>query len=137
MKTTKIVIIGAGIAGITCAIYLKRANKDFILLDGNMPGGKLVNLHKIENYPGMKSISGFDYATNLYKQVINLGGEIRYEMVTRINDDKTVFTDKNELIYVIGYLLKIEYHTLKKSLYSVEKEEHFHVPFTGSESLGS
>ena len=79
MKTTKIVIIGAGIAGITCAIYLKRANKDFVLLDGNMPGGKLVNLHKIENYPGYSSISGPELALSLAKQLKDNDINLEYD----------------------------------------------------------
>lgn len=91
-----VIIIGAGPAGLSSALYLLRANKRVLLLEAKSYGGQIINAYKVENYPGIDSISGFDYATNLYKQVINLGGEIRYEMVTRINDDKTVFTDKNE-----------------------------------------
>lgn len=91
-----VIIIGAGPAGLSSALYLLRANKKVLLLEAKSYGGQIINAYKVENYPGIDSISGFDYATNLYRQVINLGGEIRYEMVTRINDDKTVFTDKNE-----------------------------------------
>lgn len=91
-----VIIIGAGPAGLSSALHLLRANKKVLLLEAKSYGGQIINAYKVENYPGIDSISGFDYATNLYRQVINLGGEIRYEMVTRINDDKTVFTDKNE-----------------------------------------
>ncbi|MDD7316524.1 MAG: FAD-dependent oxidoreductase [Bacillales bacterium] len=91
MKTTKIVIIGAGIAGITCAIYLKRANKDFILLDGNMPGGKLVNLHKIENYPGYSSISGPELALSLAKQLKDNDINLEYGLVQSIRKENQKF----------------------------------------------
>lgn len=91
-----VVIIGAGPAGLSSALYLLRANKKVLLLEAKSYGGQIINAHKVENYPGIDSISGYDYATNLYKQVINLGGEIKYEMVTRVNEDKTILTNQNE-----------------------------------------
>ena len=57
-KTYDVVIIGAGIAGMTAAIYLKRANLDILLLDKDAPGGQLNKISIIENYPGYLKISG-------------------------------------------------------------------------------
>ena len=84
------IIIGAGPAGMTSAIYLLRANKKILLLESSSYGGQIINASNIENYPGYESISGFELATNMYNQVKKLGGEIKYETVIRVNEDKTV-----------------------------------------------
>lgn len=89
------IIIGAGPAGMTSAIYLLRANKKVLLLESSSYGGQIINASNIENYPGYESISGFELATNMYNQVKKLGGEIKYETVIRVNEDKTVVTNKD------------------------------------------
>ncbi len=90
-----IIIIGAGPAGLTSALYALRANKKVLVLEAKSYGGQIINASNIENYPGIPSISGFDFATNLYNQVKDLGGEIIYERVTDISKDKQVITSKN------------------------------------------
>ena len=67
-----IVIIGAGPAGLTAALYALRARKKVLVLEAKSYGGQILNASKVENYPGIESISGFDYATNLYNQVKKL-----------------------------------------------------------------
>lgn len=69
MKKTDIVIIGAGMAGISAAIYLKRANANFVLLEGNLAGGMLNKLKSIENYPGMPKTTGSDILIALMDQL--------------------------------------------------------------------
>ena len=69
MKKTDIVIIGSGIAGISAAIYLKRANADFVLLEGNLAGGMLNKLKSIENYPAMPNTTGSDILIALMDQL--------------------------------------------------------------------
>ena len=73
--TIDVVIIGAGIAGITAGIYLKRGNVKSLLLDKGAPGGKLNNIHRIDNYPGISSIPGPDLAMSLFNQASELGVE--------------------------------------------------------------
>ena len=90
-----IVIVGAGPAGLTAALYALRANKKVLVLEAKAYGGQILNAAKVENYPGIKSISGFDYATELYNQVKDLGCEIKFESVIRIEKDKTVVTNNN------------------------------------------
>lgn len=90
-----IIIIGAGPAGLTSALYALRANKKVLVLEAKSYGGQIINASNIENYPGIPSISGFDFATNLYNQVKDLGGEIIYERVTNISEYKQVITSKN------------------------------------------
>ena len=90
------IIIGAGPAGLTSALYLLRANKKVLVIEAKNYGGQILNANKVENYPGIMSISGYDFATNLYKQVKNLGVELKYETVLKISDDKKIITDKSE-----------------------------------------
>ena len=89
-----IVIVGAGPAGLTAAIYALRANKKVLVLEAKSYGGQIVNASKVENYPGIASISGFEFATNLYEQVKSLGAEFKFETVIRV-EDHTVITDSN------------------------------------------
>lgn len=71
-----IIIVGAGTAGLTAAIYGVRAGKSVLVLEAKTYGGQIINTPKIENYPGIKEISGFEYAKNLYEQAKDLGAEI-------------------------------------------------------------
>lgn len=91
-----IIIVGAGPAGLTSAIYAARANKKVLVLEAKVPGGQIVNASKIENYPGIENISGSDFAMNLYNQVINLGIEIKFETVLSITKDKEVYTNNSK-----------------------------------------
>ena len=90
-----LIVIGGGPAGLTSALYALRANKKVLVLEAKSYGGQIINAHNVENYPGISSISGFDFATNLYNQVKDLGMEFKKETVIRINEDKSVVTDKN------------------------------------------
>ena len=90
-----IIIVGAGPAGMTAALYALRANKKVLVLEAKTYGGQIIKANKVENYPGIESISGVDFATNLYNQVKKLNGEIKFETVIRITDDKEVITSKN------------------------------------------
>ena len=91
-----IIIIGAGPAGLTAALYALRANKKVLIFEAKSYGGQIINAAKIENYPGVAKISGFDYATTLYNQVKNLGGEIKYETVTKVTETKEVYTNSGK-----------------------------------------
>ena len=81
-----IVIVGAGPAGMTAAIYGRRANKTVLLLEAASYGGQIINAHKIENYPVEPHISGFEFATKLYEQAKELGAEFKFEKVVGIED---------------------------------------------------
>lgn len=89
-----IIIVGAGPAGLTAAIYARRANKKVLVLEANTYGGQIITTDKIENYPVNPGISGFDFATKLYNQVKELGAEIKFEKVTEITETE-VITTKN------------------------------------------
>lgn len=94
-----IIIVGAGTAGMSAAIYGLRAGKKVLMLEGRSYGGQIINTPEVENYPGIKKVSGFEFATNLYQQATDLGAEIIYEKVESIRDNKeskTVVTEENE-----------------------------------------
>ena len=98
MNTYDIIIVGAGPAGLTAALYALRANKKVLVLEAKAYGGQILNAKVVENYPGILSISGYDFAKNLYEQVTNLGGEVRYETVLKVEENKTVLTNKDKYI---------------------------------------
>ncbi len=88
-----LIVVGAGPAGLTAALYARRANKTVLVFEAKSYGGQIVNAHLVENYPGIKSISGFDLATSMYEQATSLGAEVKFEMVKKITKDKEVITD--------------------------------------------
>ena len=93
-----IIIVGAGPAGLTAAIYARRASKKVLVLEAKNYGGQIINTLDIENYPVEAHISGFEFATKLYEQAKSLGAEIVFEKVTdiRINaGEKEIVTPKN------------------------------------------
>ncbi len=91
-----IIIIGAGPAGLTSALYALRANKKILVFEAKSYGGQILNAHMVENYPAIEAISGYDFATNLYNQVKKLGGEVVFETVLKITEDYKVITSKKE-----------------------------------------
>ncbi len=115
------IVIGAGPAGLTAALYLLRANKKVLILEAKSYGGQIINASQIENYPGIISITGFDFATNLYNQVKNLGAEFVYEKVIRVEKNKKVITDKNKYQ---GKTIIIATGTSNRKL-NIAREEEF------------
>ena len=94
-----IIIVGAGPAGLTSAIYARRANKHVLVLEAKSYGGQIVNTLDIENYPANNHISGFDLATNMFNQAKDLGAEIKFEKVIEIKSKtgyKEVITTNNK-----------------------------------------
>lgn len=119
-----VIIVGAGTAGLSSAIYVLRSGKSVLLLEKNYYGGQIVNASEIENYPAIKKISGYDFATALYEQAVELGADIEYEKVISIEQgryEKTVVTEQNSykcqsVIIATG---------LQKRRLGIENEEKF------------
>lgn len=81
-----IIIIGAGPAGLTAAIYAGRAGKSVLILEAKTFGGQIIYAPKIENYPAMPGISGFEFAQKLYEHAMSFGAEIVYEAAVGVED---------------------------------------------------
>lgn len=79
-----IIIVGAGPAGLSAAIYARRAGMDTVLYEGEMYGGQIVNTPEVENYPAIAKISGFDFAQDLYNQAVNLGAKLEFDRVSGV-----------------------------------------------------
>ena len=79
-----IIIVGGGPAGLTAALYAKRAGFSTLLLEGGVLGGQAAATPDIENWPGTRHISGSDFAANLYEQSRALGAELRLEAATAL-----------------------------------------------------
>ena len=93
-----IIVVGGGPAGLTAAIYARRASKSVLVLEAKGCGGQIVNTPDIENYPVEAHISGFDFAARLTEQTKALGAEIVFEKAVGLRDAggyKVVETTKN------------------------------------------
>ena len=94
-----IVIIGAGPAGLTSAIYARRANKKVLVLEATAYGGQMIKTHNIENYPAESKISGLELAKKMYEQAKDLGAEFEFEKVVEVvenSEKKIVKTEDDE-----------------------------------------
>ena len=85
MQKTDIAIIGAGTAGMSAAIYAKRAGKNVVMLEGYMPGGQIVVTPEVDNYPALGKVSGYDFAMGLYNQATELGTEMISAEVKKVS----------------------------------------------------
>ena len=81
-----IIIVGAGPAGLTAAIYARRAGKTVLVLEKDTFGGQVTFSPKLENYPGFQEISGNELAQKMLEQALNLGTEIDMDTVTDVMD---------------------------------------------------
>ena len=93
------IIIGAGPAGMTAALYAARSNLKVALIEGGLPGGQMNNTSDIENYPGYANISGPELSEKMFEPLENLGVEHLYGFVENIEnhgDVKKVITDNEE-----------------------------------------
>lgn len=87
-----ILIVGSGPAGLTAALYARRANKSVLVLEKNGFGGQMTYSPKIENYPGFRQVSGNELADQLLDQAIAQGAEVDLDEVTAIGKDGDLFT---------------------------------------------
>lgn len=118
-----IIIVGGGPAGLTAALYARRANKTVLIIEKGTFGGQITYSPKVENIPGFISISGNEFAEKLVEQVLEQGAEVECCEVLSIRDGdiKTVVTDGGEfeakaVIIATG---------AKHRMLGLEKEERF------------
>lgn len=87
-----IIVIGAGPAGLTAALYALRGGKSVLVLEKGTFGGQVTYSPKIENYPGFVQMSGAEFADKLVEQVLNQGADIEMETVTGLEKQDGAFT---------------------------------------------
>lgn len=95
------IIIGAGTAGLTAAIYTARKAKSVLVIECTGIGGQISFSPCVENYPGFEKISGSEFSDKLYEQCLNLGVEIELEAVTKIeiaNGKKLVYSENDSVV---------------------------------------
>ncbi len=104
MKKYDVIIIGSGVAGMTAAIYLKRAGINTLIIEGDTPGGQLNRASSIKNYPGFKEIDGPTLAYNIYEQLNSYNIDYLYEKVTETDlENQIITTTNNKITY--NYLI--------------------------------
>jgi thioredoxin reductase (NADPH) len=85
------IILGAGTAGLTCALYANRAGLNILLIEKELYGGQIINTPEIENYPSRPKVSGFEFIQTLYEQAVtDFQTEILFETVTKVELDGPV-----------------------------------------------
>ncbi|KYG90655.1 thioredoxin-disulfide reductase [Metasolibacillus sp. FSL H7-0170] len=98
-KIYDVVIIGAGPAGMTAAVYASRANLSTLMIERGIPGGQMANTEEVENYPGFDHILGPELSTKMFEHAKKFGAEYAYGDVTEITDGeqyKTIVSGKKE-----------------------------------------
>ena len=98
-KIYDVVIIGAGPAGMTAAVYTSRANLSTLMLERGMPGGQMANTEEVENYPGFETILGPELSTKMFDHAKKFGAEYAYGDVKEIIDGeeyKTIIAGSKE-----------------------------------------
>ncbi len=110
MTDYDLIIIGAGPAGMTAAVYAARADLHVLLLDKLAPGGQIINTNEINNYTGIQSVNGAELAMQMFEHTQALNVEFDYRTVTEIRDvsegvkevvcleDEKVYTTKTVII---------------------------------------
>lgn len=131
------IIIGAGPAGMTAAIYLARANKKVLIIEKETIGGQISSSPLVENYPGYEGISGSVLANNMYNQVDKLGVDIELDEVTDIipGELHTVKTLDNEfktLTVIIATGVKYRLLGLENEIELIGNGIHFCVSCDGA-----
>ncbi|MEE1130690.1 MAG: thioredoxin-disulfide reductase [Caryophanon sp.] len=98
-KIYDVVIIGAGPAGMTAAVYTSRANLATLMLERGIPGGQMASTEEVENYPGFDTILGPELSTKMFEHAKKFGAEYAYGDVTEIIDGeeyKTIIAGKKQ-----------------------------------------
>lgn len=93
-KIYDVVIIGAGPAGMTAAVYTSRANLSTLMLERGIPGGQMANTEEVENYPGFDTILGPELSSKMFEHAKKFGAEYAYGDVAEVIDGKVYKTIK-------------------------------------------
>lgn len=115
---TDLIVVGAGPAGLTAALYASRAGASVLVLDGGAPGGKMNLTAEIENYPGLIT-KGPELAYAMYEQCLSFGAQYEYGEVTRIEHH-----EDHQVVYVGDKTYEARYVFIATGT----KERHMGIP---------
>ena len=87
-----LIVIGGGPAGLTAALYARRANKSVLVIEKAVFGGQITYSPKVENIPGFVSLTGNEFAEKLVEQVLEQGAEVDAAEVLAVREADGVFT---------------------------------------------
>ncbi len=119
-----VIVVGAGPAGLTAALYARRAEKSVLVLEKSTFGGQMTYSPKIENYPGFLSMSGNALADKMVEQALAQGAEIDMDTVTALRKTEDGFT-------VVGETAEYQAKTIilalgaKHRMLGLEREHEF------------
>ena len=103
MKIYDLIIIGAGPAGMSAAIYAKRAMLEVLVLEKEaMSGGQIVQTYEVDNYPGLPKMTGMDLGDQFFNHASDLGAEVKTGEVSEIRHDQPI----KEIVLKNGEVLK-------------------------------
>ncbi|OCA88177.1 thioredoxin-disulfide reductase [Bacillus sp. FJAT-27225] len=98
-KIYDVIIVGAGPAGMTAAVYTSRANLSTLMIERGIPGGQMANTEEVENYPGYEHILGPDLSTKMFEHAKKFGAEYAYGDIKEVidnGDTKTVIAGSKQ-----------------------------------------
>ena len=119
-----IIIIGAGPAGMTAALYARRAEKSVLLIEKSSFGGQITHSPRVENYPGFLAMSGNEFAEKLLDQVTTHGADIEFDEVTAVTPYDNYYTVATSSGEFFGKSVIIATGSKHRSL-GIEREEDF------------
>lgn len=127
MNTYDLVIIGAGPAGMTAAIYGARADLKVLMLDKLAPGGQIINTNEIQNYTGMGTINGAELAMQMFTHTQELNVEFDYGTVTKIENEediKKIYIEEDSQKIICTKAIIVATGTTPRRL-NIPKEDQF------------
>lgn len=127
MNPYDLVIIGAGPAGMTAAIYGARADMKVLMLDRLAPGGQIINTNEIQNYTGVGTINGAELAMNMFSHTQELNVEFDYATVTKIENVgniKKIYIEEDSERVIEAKAIILATGTTPRRL-NIENEERF------------
>ena len=106
MKKYDVAIVGAGVAGMTAAIYVRRAGKSVVVFEEKVPGGQIVNTSSVANWPGEPGISGADLSREIKEQMVGLSAELEYATVSSVKKtDEGFMVETDDGEFLVGAVI--------------------------------
>jgi len=119
-----VIIVGAGCAGMTAALYSARSGKSVLIFEKECIGGQIASSPLVENYPGIHSMTGMEFADTLFSQIIDLDVKLEIDEVVEIKNDNSIYLVKTSNRICKARSVVIATGTKHRTL-GLDKEETF------------